>query len=354
VPAPARRLLLTLLFALPPALLLSLGLGAVGLGPGEVVRGLLQGLRGELDTQAAVIVSQIRLPRALLAAAVGCILALCGAVTQGLFRNPLADPSLIGVTGGAALGAALCMVAGTALLGSATGITAALPPGLGDMALVSVGAFVGGAAAVLLVYRLATGSTGTSVATLLLAGLAVTALAGALISLLEFYADNTLLRRISLWKQGALEVRSSGELWLAMATALLLAGALPRHAEALNALLLGESEAGHLGVDVARLKRALVAWVALGMAIAVAVAGTIAFVGLVVPHMVRLLIGPDHRYLLPASALCGALLLILADVCARMLAAPAEIPVGILTALLGVPFFIALLRQRGHYALTTT
>lgn len=318
-----------------PAAALSLALGAVALGPGELTAALLSAVRGGASTPETVILTRIRLPRTLLAGANGALLALCGAATQGLFRNPLADPSLIGVTGGAALGAAGAMIVGAGALGTGT-----------DLVAVSAGAFLGGVAAVVLVYRLATDANGTSVATMLLAGIAITALAGALLSLLEFYVDNTLLRRISLWKLGGLEAAGAAEVALALAVTALLCVALPREAQALNALLLGEAEAAHLGVRVDRLKRAVVAWVALGVGVSVALAGTIAFVGLVVPHLVRLAIGPDHRYLLPASALAGAGLLLVADTAGRLVAAPAELPVGIITALLGVPFFLVLLRQR--------
>jgi len=337
----ARRVIAVLIGLQFPALVVGITFGVVALAPGELLLALAQTLRGEASSQAAIIVGHIRLPRTVLAACCGAILALCGAVTQGLFRNPLADPSLIGVTGGASLGAALIMVL-------------AAPAGIALMlGLVSTGAFIGGAVAVVLVYRLATDSTGTSVATMLLAGIGITALAGAAVSLLEFYADNQLLRRISLWKMGSFDNALLPELVLAIAVTALLGAALPRYADALNALLLGESEAAHLGIDVARLKRHLVAWVALGVGVSVALAGTIAFVGLVVPHMMRLLTGPDHRYLIPASALAGALLLMCADTAARLLAPPAEVPVGILTALLGVPFFISLLRQRRQYGLPT-
>ncbi len=235
-----------------------------------------------------MIVGQIRLPRVLLAAVMGAILAISGAAMQGLFRNPLADPSLIGVTAGASLGAALVIVLGGNLLQGYTGLT-----------LVSAGAFAGGAIAVLFVYRLATSPSGTSVATMLLAGIAITALAGALGSLLEFLADNDMLRRISLWKMGGLDGANYPRLLLAtlVGTALLLV--LPRYAGTLNALLLGESEARHLGIDVDRAKIALITWVAIGVGTSVALVGTIAFVGLVVPHIVRMLVGPDHRYCCP-------------------------------------------------------
>ena len=317
-----------------------LATGAVSLSLADVGNGLLDTFTDQGDNQAAVIVGQIRLPRILLGAVMGAILGISGAAMQGLFRNPLADPSLIGVTAGASLGAALVIVTGGSLLQGYRGLT-----------LVSAGAFVGGVIAVLLVYRLATSANGTSVATMLLAGIAITALTGAVSSLLEFFSDNEMLRRISLWKMGGLDGANYPRLMLAFAVSTVLLLLLPRYAGALNALLLGESEARHLGIRVDRVKVALITWVAIGVGISVALVGTIAFVGLVVPHMVRMLIGPDHRYLLPASALAGALLLVVADTLARVLVAPTELPVGVITAIIGVPFFISLLRNRHHYGM---
>jgi iron complex transport system permease protein len=334
-----RRFLLALALSLPVALLASLVLGVTPFSLREVLHGLLALGSGDATDPASLIVGHIRLPRALTAACCGAVLALCGAASQGLFRNPLADPSLIGVTGGASLGAALAMVAA-----AQTGMALLL-------GIVSVGAFLGGTLAVLLVYWLATDSTGTSVATMLLAGIGITALSGAAVSLLEFRVDDALLRRISLWKMGGFGHVGGADLTLALATMALLCLTLPRYRRGLNALLLGESEAGHLGIDTRRLKRHLVTWIALGTGICVALAGTIAFVGLVVPHIVRLVTGPDHRYLLPGSALAGALLLLVADTAARLLAPPAEIPVGILTAMLGVPFFLSLLYRRRQYGM---
>lgn len=338
-PATTRAVLLGLAVLLPACMLIALASGAVALSPGEALAGLAQWWRGEYS-QAGVIVGQIRLPRVLLAALVGAILATSGAAMQGLFRNPLADPSLIGVTAGASLGASIIIVlAGTALQGIAA-VTA-----------VSLGAFVGGLLAVLLVYRLAASDAGTSVATMLLAGIAITALAGALGNLLEFHADSESLRRISLWRMGGLDGANSQRLLFAVAVCALVLGALPAFARRLNALLLGESEARYLGIDVELTKRALIVLVAIGVGACVALAGTIAFVGLVVPHIMRMLVGPDHRGLLPASALAGAALLVVADNLARVVMAPTELPVGIVTAVVGVPFFISLLRQRSHYGM---
>ncbi len=321
-------------------ILLGLASGAVHLGPDDIIAGLKTTLAGNDPDQAALIVGQIRLPRVLLAVLMGAILGMSGAATQGLFRNPLADPSLIGVTAGASLGAALVIVLGGNLLEGYTALTA-----------VSIGAFVGGAVAVIFVYRLATSPGGTSVATMLLAGIAITALSGALGNLLEFHANNDMLRRISLWKMGGMDGANYPRLLLATLVSAALLIALPRHAGTLNALLLGESEARHLGIDIDRAKIVLITWVAVGVGTSVALVGTIAFVGLVVPHIVRMLVGPDHRVLLPASALAGAILLVVADTLSRIVLAPTELPVGIITAIIGVPFFISLLRQRHHYGM---
>ncbi|MCX2982987.1 iron ABC transporter permease [Halieaceae bacterium IMCC14734] len=336
----ARQVMPVLLLALPVALLLGLANGAAPLSTLEALQGLWQFVNGDVSSQAAVIVGQIRLPRILLAAVVGAILACSGAAMQGLFRNPLADPSLIGVTAGASLGASIMIVLGGSALVGYVGLT-----------LVSFGAFIGGLLAVLLVYRLATSVQGTSVATMLLAGIAITALAGSVGSLLEFYADNDMLRRISLWRMGGLDGADYPRLLIGSVVGIALLLALPRFAVALNAMLLGESEARHLGINVARVKRVLIVTVAISVGTAVALAGTIAFVGLIVPHIVRMLTGPDHRRLLPASALAGALLLVVADTFSRLVLAPTELPVGIVTALIGVPFFISLLRRRHQYGM---
>jgi iron complex transport system permease protein len=332
---------------LPAALLLAVSSGTVPLSLAESLGGVWSTLLGEAD-RSALIIGQIRLPRVLLAAAIGSILAISGAAMQGLFRNPLADPSLIGVTAGASLGASIAIVAA----GSAGPISSLMgSSGYLGLTVVSLGAFVGGLIAVTVVYRLASNTTHTSVATMLLAGIAITALAGAVVSLLELHSSNEILRRISLWRMGGLDGANYSRLLLASCIAVALLVYLPRQAGALNALLLGESEARYLGIDVEKTKRGLILWVAIGVGTSVALAGTIAFVGLVVPHIIRMLIGPDHRYLLIASALAGAILLVLADTIARVAMSPAELPVGIVTALVGAPFFISLLRKRGQYGM---
>jgi iron complex transport system permease protein len=330
----AQNLIWALAILLPAAVLISLVVGTVNISVSDAVKALVGNAS---STQIDTILLEIRLPRILLAILVGAVLASTGAVMQGLFRNPLADPSLIGVSSGASVGASLMIVTAGGFIQSGA---------LVGLSLVAVGAFIGGFAATLLVYRLATSGLGTSVTTMLLAGIAIGALAGALNSLLSYFSDNDMLRQISLWQMGNL----SGASWLKVslmgAVALLLMLLFPRDSKALNALLLGESEARHLGIDVQRVKRRLILLTALGVGVSVALAGLVGFVGLIMPHIVRLAIGPDHRWLVPASAMAGATLLVIADSLARIVVIPAELPTGILTALLGAPFFVALLLQQ--------
>lgn len=334
----ARPLFLSLSLLGLLAFWLSLALGPVSLSFDETLDAMLRvlgiPLAGEGVGQAELIVGQIRLPRALLGVAVGAVLALSGVAMQGLFRNPLADPGLIGVSSGAALGAAVAIVGGE-LVG---GISPLLEP-----YLLSLSAFIGGLGVTALVYRLGRRDGRTHVATMLLAGIALTALAGAAIGLFTYFADDATLRTLTFWNLGSLNGASYARLWPLLLVTVAVAFWLPRRAQALNALLLGESEARHLGFEVERLKRELVFCTALGVGAAVAAAGMIGFVGLVVPHLMRLVVGPDHRLLLPASAMAGGSLLLLADLLARLMLAPVELPIGIVTALLGAPFFLYLL-----------
>lgn len=341
-PIPARFLFFILGLLLLVAIWLSLALGPMSLALGDSLAAALRLVGVPIEPagleQAELILAQIRLPRTLLGCAVGAVLALCGVAMQGLFRNPLADPGLVGVSSGAALGAAIAIVGST--------FVPALVPGWEPYVL-SVFAFVGGLVVTLLVYRLGRRNGQTHVATMLLAGIALTALAGAVVGLFTYLADDRTLRSLTFWNLGSLNGASYARLWPLLLITVAVALWLPRRAKALNALLLGESEARHLGFDVERVKRELVICTALGVGAAVAAAGLIGFVGLVVPHLMRLLVGPDHRLLLPASALAGASLLLLADVAARLVIAPAELPIGIVTALLGAPFFLyLLLRER--------
>jgi iron complex transport system permease protein len=334
---PSALPLLALLLSL--AVVLSLGVGAMPIRPSEVVAilgsrlGLVSG--AGLDERHVAVLLSIRLPRVLLAALVGGGLSVAGAALQGLFRNPLADPALLGVSGGAVLSTAFALVLGLGGLATAFGPAA-----------LALAAFAGGLLATLLVWRLASGEQGTSVASLLLAGLAVNALAGAGTGLLLFLADDSALRDIMFWTMGSF----GGATWASLMAAgpLLLGACLLMLAlgRPLNALLLGEAEAQHLGVDTHTLKRRVVILAALATGASVSVAGVIGFVGLLVPHLIRLALGPDHRLLLPCAALLGATLLVAADALARVVVAPAELPIGIVTTLLGAPCFAWLLRGR--------
>lgn len=344
----ARFFILVLIAALPVSLVLAASTGVLDIPWQQSLKVMIQaaGLPvANIDSQQQLVLWSIRWPRVVLAALVGATLALCGATMQGLFRNPLADPSLIGVSSGAALGASLAIVLGSTLLVNVAGW-------FGDYAdwfsnyLVSALACAGGFVASWIVYRLGSSAHGTSVATMLLAGIAITALCAALSNILSFMADDLALRQITLWKMGSLDGVSWRQVLFSGSLLLLVLLALPRYSRELNVLLLGESEARHLGVPVERLKWQLIGWCALGVGVAVSATGIIGFVGLVVPHLVRLIIGPDHRYLMPSAALLGATLLVLADSVSRLLFAPEVIPIGIITALLGAPFFISLLLQQ--------
>lgn len=323
----------------------SIGIGAVSIAPLQVLSILLDQIGittpWAFETQQELVLTVIRLPRVLLGLLVGAGLAVSGAVMQGLFRNPLADPGLVGVSSGAALAAVLVIVFGGVFF-------QAIAPWLAPV-MISVAAFAGSIGVTLLVYRLATWRGSTSVATMLLAGIALNALAMAGTGILTLIADDAQLRDITFWSLGSL----GGASWttLAAVSPFLLFGILtaPLLARSLNAMLLGEAEAGHLGVRVERLKQSVIIITALTVGAAVAVSGIIGFVGLVVPHLLRLLFGPDHRLLLPGSALLGASLLLLADLLARTAIAPAEIPIGIVTAFIGAPFFLwLLLRNRAQ------
>lgn len=275
---------------------------------------------------------QIRFPRILLGLIVGACLGVAGCLTQGLFGNPLAEPSVIGTSAGAAVGACTVIVFGW-------GTTA-----LGPLAQ-PMGAFIGAVVTTIVVYLMARTGLRTRVVTLILTGIAVNAVANAAIALLVFLADQTSRESIVFWQLGSL----NGALWRAVATTaplltigLLLALAI---SPALDLLALGENQARHLGVRVEVLRVVVVGLLALLTAAGVAFAGIIAFVGLIVPHLFRLLLGPSHRTLVPASALGGALLVALADLGARTLIPFADLPIGMFTALLGGPVFYLLMRR---------
>ncbi len=324
-------------------LLLVVGITSLAIGAsGTSLWGALQKLvSGQpLSQMEQVVLWDIRMPRMILGICVGASLAVSGAVMQGLFRNPLADPGLVGVSAGAGLGAISAIVFG-----------GLLP--LGIMALVGywlvpLAAFFGGWGSTMLLYRVSTRRGRTSVATMLLAGIALGALAGALSGILVYMADDAQLRDLTFWGLGSL----AGATWIKVLVAcpvivisILVAASL---GYGLNGLAFGEATAAHMGVPVQRVKNAAILTVAAATGAAVAVSGGIGFIGIIVPHVLRLSTGPDHGPLLINAALLGASLLLIADVISRVIIAPAELPIGIVTAVLGAPVFLwILLRRRG-------
>lgn len=332
-----------LLVALIGAAVIAVTVGAAGISLHRVPSALGLWPSEPSDTLFArdqLVLWSIRIPRVLTSAVVGGLLATSGAIMQGLFRNPLADPALVGVSSGGAFAAAGAIV----LVDSSYGETIRFM----QNALLPLAAFLGSLATTLILYGIASRAGRTSIAIFLLAGLAIAAIANAGLGLLVFVADDRQLRDITFWLLGSL----SGATWSKAATiAPVLAVGLIAClwiGRGLDVLVLGESEAFHSGINVERLKRISIVLISAMTGVAVAVCGVVGFIGIVVPHLLRLMIGPGHRMLLPASALLGAILVVGADTLARTIVAPAEMPIGILTAAIGAPFFLAiLLRQRG-------
>jgi iron complex transport system permease protein len=312
---------------LPLCLLLPLVFLLLGLVSGT------QNLSGLLDSEGGrAILWHIRLPRVLMAFLIGAALAWAGVLIQGVVRNPLADPGLIGVSGGAAVAAAVFVV-----------LSAALPQPL-PLWLQPVMAFTGGLLALVVVMRMGlSGSSMHAMSFLVLAGIAINVLASALIGLLSYMASDSALRQITFWSLGSL----SGANWSwIMTLSVILFAALwywPRRLRQLDALLLGEVEARSLGISVNHMQWRAVLWVALMVAVAVTASGVIGFVGLISPHIARLLTGAAHQRVLPLAVMIGGCLLVAADALARTIVAPAELPIGIVTTLLGAPVFISLL-----------
>lgn len=336
----------TLLALLLLAAIVAAAIGAAGIPVSRLpaALGFVPGGDAATLERDQLVLWSVRLPRIAVTIIIGALLAASGAIMQGLFRNPLADPALVGVSSGGALGAATVIVLGDRLL---SGSDMTLP-----FQLLPVAAFAGALVTTFILHRLATRENRTSIAVFLLGGIALGALANAGIGILVFVADDRQLRDVTFWLLGSL----GGATWekaaiLAPFLVALLA-ASPFIARGLDLLVLGEAEAFHMGVEVERLKRWSIVLVAALTGAAVAFAGVVGFVGIIVPHLLRIVIGPGHRRLLPASACLGAILLVCADTFARTIAAPAEIPIGVLTALVGAPFFLAiLLRQRSAIGL---
>ncbi|MEL7181121.1 MAG: iron ABC transporter permease [Pseudomonadota bacterium] len=293
-----------------------------------------------LTAMERVVLWDIRMPRLILGIAVGAALAVTGAVMQGLFRNPLADPGLVGVSAGASFGAITAIVLGAYY-------PVWLSASLGD-GMVPISAFFGAWLVIIVLYRVSTRRGRTSVATMLLAGIALAALTAAMAGIIIFKADDQQLRDLTFWGLGSLtgatwsKVIVAGPLIVIAIIASLFLG------RGLNGLALGEATAAHLGIPVQRLKSASILIVAAATGAAVAVSGGIGFIGIVVPHLLRLATGPDHETLLVNAALLGATLLLGADIISRLIIAPAELPIGIVTAVIGAPVFLwILLRRRG-------
>ncbi len=329
-------LILPLAFLLLVTLTLAAALGAVYVPPGHIL-GILSrqitgsdlGLNFSVGEQAIIL--SLRLPRALAAALVGMALAGSGVLFQGLLRNPMADPYIIGTSGGAALGATIAMLLPVTLAGARFG-------------LIPVFAFIGALITVLIVYRLALVGGQAPITTLLLAGFAVSSLLAAVMSFLMLMSGRNI-PNILIWLMGG--VSTSGWNALAVVTPMVLAGLAASFffTADLNALLLGEEAAAYLGVSVERRKLGLLALGSFLAATAVSISGLVGFVGLVIPHIARLILGPEHRRLLPAAALLGGSFMALADLLARVLLAPTELPVGMITAAIGAPFFLYLLKK---------
>jgi iron complex transport system permease protein len=288
-----------------------------------------------VDETYEVVMTSIRLPRILMTLIIGAALGVSGASLQGLFRNPLVEPSLIGVSGGSAAAVVVMIVFGSPLL-------PALPSWIYN-SLTSLVAFAGGVIATFIVLRLSLSSGRTNIAALILIGVAINALTGALIGLAIFYADENQLSTFMFWTLGDLGGATWDKLQFASPLLVLSTFTLLFFGKILNVLALGESEAYHMGVNVEQIKRTMILLSALAVGISVSLAGIIGFVGLIVPHVIRTLFHPGNHLVLPASALGGAVLLLVSDIVARTIVTPAELPIGVVTALIGAPFFIMLL-----------
>ena len=331
-------ILATLAILLVVSLVAAACLGAYGFTPGRLADLIAQAAHWRRSNDADAIERNVliglRLPRVLLGALTGAILGVCGATMQGLFRNPIVEPGLIGTSSGAAFGAALVFVFGVPVFapGASWGLLA-LP----------LVAFAGALGATLVTYRVAATFGRLNVFTLLLAGIAVNAMCAAGSGLLSYFARDPQARNITFWSLGTFTTASWGSISIVAVAAAIGGLGVASEVQALNALMLGEDEAASLGVDVRRLTRRLLVLNTLMVAAATATVGVIAFVGLVVPHALRLLRGSSHVFLIPASALLGAVFMLWVDIASRLVIRPAELPVGVLTAIVGAPVFLLLL-----------
>lgn len=289
-----------------------------------------------LQLQKYVIV-ELRIPRVLTAFAVGGGLAICGVCMQGLFRNPLADPGLIGVSSGSALGAVLIIVLGNQIL-ALSGIGVWFLP-----VMLPLAAFFGGVIVTYCVYKVASFGNKTDTALLLLAGVAINAICGAATGLLTYIANDNQLRDLTFWSMGSVGKNDWYQLSVSVPIILISSAFLIRYRKALNSFLMGEAVAEHVGFNVVKIKKYIIFICSIVVGASVAISGVILFVGLVVPHILRQIIGPDHKHLMPIAFLSGATLVLVADVFSRMIISPSELPIGLFMSILGGPFFLFLL-----------
>lgn len=319
--------------------LFSLTVGAVSIPVQDVIVILLKTLgffaSTEVDNMYEAVLYTIRVPRILMTLLIGASLGISGACLQGLFRNPLVEPSLIGVSSGSAAAVVAIIVFG--------GVLSIPTSGLAHDVVLSIAAFMGGLGTTFLVLKLSNKGGRTNIAVLILIGVAVNATAGAIIGLAIFYADENQLRTFTFWTLGDLGGATWNKLTIAVPLLTLSNALLLLFSKSLNAMTLGEAEAFHLGVDTEKTKRNIILLSALNVGVSVSMAGMIGFVGLVVPHVIRVSFFPDNKLVLPASILVGASLLIFSDIIARTVVSPAELPIGVVTALIGAPFFVVLL-----------
>lgn len=317
---------------------LAVGIGAMPISLSDVTNYISHGFASAHSSLSTNVLFEIRLPRAILSILVGAALGMCGAAMQALFRNPLADPGLIGVAGGGAFGAVTIIVLGNAIFPNFMTF-------FGSYAL-PLGAMLGCLGVCAIIYKLSNRQGQFTIITLLLAGIAVNAIVGALIGILTLISTDEELRELTFWTMGNLGGNSwSLTLPVLVLIAISLVG-LSRLAKPLNLYLLGEAQAKHLGIAVPKLKKQVFLFTAIAIGAAVSISGMIGFVGFVVPHLVRILIGPDHRYLFPTSMFLGASFLTITDIIARIAIIPAELPIGLVTSALGGPFFLFVLYKQ--------
>lgn len=327
-----------LILLMVTTMIIAIAFGAVSVLPGEMYSSLVHFFQGKPPANIYEgVFLQLRLPRVLLCAITGAILAVSGVLMQGLFRNPIVEPGLVGTSAGAAFGASFIFVMAAKMGPEIKSITGPL--------LVPIFAFAGGLLATYMVYALAKTSKHVSIMSLLLVGIAVNAVGLSATGFMSYIARDPQARSITFWNLGTFSGAAWDQVFIVGTVALIIFWFTLRYSKKLNALLLGEQEAGYVGVDTKKLKTRIMLMNTAMISVATAFVGVISFMGLIVPHVMRLLVGSDHRKLIPASMIAGATLLLVADMGARLLLAPAEIPIGIITSMVGAPVFIFLLKR---------